>query len=60
MVAAADKGYRAIAFDFRGYGLSDQPPHPEKANFLDTVEDVVGVLDSLGIDKVTYANPLSL
>lgn len=26
MVAVASAGYRAIAMDFRGYGLSDQPP----------------------------------
>lgn len=52
MIAAANKGYRAIAFDFRGYGLSDQPREPEKASFQDVVEDVVGVMDSLDIDKV--------
>ncbi|KAM4103842.1 hypothetical protein ACJW30_06G109500 [Castanea mollissima] len=51
MIAVANAGYRAIAFDFRGYGLSDQPPEPEKANFNDLVDDVVGLLDSLGINK---------
>nr|KJB77288.1 hypothetical protein B456_012G129700 [Gossypium raimondii] len=25
--------YRAVAFDFRGYGLPDHPPEPERANF---------------------------
>lgn len=52
MIAVANKGYRAIAFDFRGYGLSDQPPEPEKGNFHDLIADVVALLDSLGIDKV--------
>ena len=53
MIAAANAGYRAIAFDFRGYGLSDQPSEPEKANFNDLVDEVVSLLDSLGISKVS-------
>ena len=52
MVASAAAGYRAFAFDFRGYGLSQQPPEPEKASFGDLVVDVMGVMDSLGINKV--------
>lgn len=52
MVAVAEAGHRAIAIDFRGYGLSDQPAEPEKANFADLVEDVVVLLDSLSISKV--------
>ena len=52
MIAVANSGYRAIAIDFRGYGLSDQPSEPEKANFNDLVDDVVALLDSLGISKV--------
>lgn len=51
MLAVANNGYRAIAFDFRGYGLSDQPAEPEKATFQDLIDDIIGVLDSLGIDK---------
>ncbi|XP_034207517.1 bifunctional epoxide hydrolase 2-like isoform X2 [Prunus dulcis] len=51
MVAAANKGYRAIAFDHRGYGLSEQPAEPEKATLLDLVDDAVALLDSLGINK---------
>ncbi|TKY48853.1 Bifunctional epoxide hydrolase 2 [Spatholobus suberectus] len=51
MIAAANAGYRAIAFDFRGYGLSEHPAEPEKANLLDLVDDVVGLLDSLSISK---------
>ena len=52
MIALANNGYRAIAFDFRGYGLSDQPAEPEKATLKDLIGDVVGLLDSLGINKV--------
>lgn len=51
MIAAAAAGYRAIAFDFRGYGLSQQPPEPEKASFDDLVVDVIGVMDNFGISK---------
>ena len=50
-------GYRAIAFDFRGYGLSQQPPEPEKASFDDLVVNIIGVMDSLGISKVLYNMP---
>ncbi|XWS68621.1 hypothetical protein CRYUN_Cryun04dG0106400 [Craigia yunnanensis] len=53
MMEASDDcaGYRAIAIDFRGYGLSDHPSEPEKENFNDLVGDIVTLLDSLGINK---------
>ncbi|XP_073112637.1 epoxide hydrolase 2 [Elaeis guineensis] len=47
MVAVAEAGFRAIAPDFRGYGLSEQPPEPEKATWEDLVDDVLAILDSL-------------
>lgn len=53
MVELADAGYRAISIDFRGYGLSDQPAEPEKTNFSDLNEDIIGLLDSLHISKVS-------
>lgn len=52
MVASAAARYWAIAFDFRGYGLSQQPPEPEKVSFVDLAVDVMGVMDSLDIEKV--------
>ncbi|CAN6706571.1 unnamed protein product [Malus baccata var. baccata] len=52
MVAVADKGYRAIAIDFRGFGLSEQPAEPGKATWKDLVDDVVDLLDSVSINKV--------
>jgi len=52
MIAVANAGYRAIAFDFRGYGLSDYPAEPEKATLIDLVDDVKDLLDTLGINKV--------
>ncbi|PHU04341.1 hypothetical protein BC332_25163 [Capsicum chinense] len=52
MIAVADAGFRAIAPDFRGYGLSELPKEPEKATFKDLVDDLVEMLDSLGIHKI--------
>ena len=57
MIAMANAGYRAIAIDFRGYGLSEQPKEPEKETFYQLVDDVVGLLDSLGISKVSSKIP---
>ncbi|XP_077241722.1 epoxide hydrolase 2-like isoform X2 [Tasmannia lanceolata] len=51
MMAVANAGFRAIAFDFRGYGLSQEPPEPEKASFMDLVHDLLAILDSLAIPK---------
>ncbi|WVZ01732.1 hypothetical protein V8G54_022538 [Vigna mungo] len=51
MIAVANAGYRAIAFDFRGYGLSQQPAEPEKETMYDLVHEIVGLLDALNITK---------
>nr|XP_009802438.1 PREDICTED: bifunctional epoxide hydrolase 2-like isoform X1 [Nicotiana sylvestris] len=51
MIAVAEAGFRAIAPDFRGHGLSDQPPEPEKTTFLDLANDTLALLDALGISK---------
>nr|GMC83857.1 bifunctional epoxide hydrolase 2-like [Ipomoea batatas] len=47
MVAVAKAGYRAISLDYRGFGLSDQPPQPEKTTVLDLVNDIAAILDTL-------------
>ncbi|XP_050204546.1 uncharacterized protein LOC126654656 [Mercurialis annua] len=52
MVGVASAGYRGIAIDFRGYGLSDQPAEPEKDTFMDLADDVIALLDALDIAKV--------
>ncbi|KAF5194618.1 Epoxide hydrolase [Thalictrum thalictroides] len=52
MIAVANIGYRAIAPDLIGYGLSDQHPDLEKASFHDFVDDLLAILDSLNIPKV--------
>jgi pimeloyl-ACP methyl ester carboxylesterase len=53
MIALVEAGFHAIVPDFRGYGLSDQPFEPEKAAYYDLVEDLVGLLDALGMEKVS-------
>ncbi|PKA59605.1 hypothetical protein AXF42_Ash018072 [Apostasia shenzhenica] len=54
MLAVAAAGYRAIAPDSRGYGLSDQPPEPEKATFDELADDLLGILDFLNIPKAFF------
>ncbi|MQL90900.1 hypothetical protein Taro_023510 [Colocasia esculenta] len=51
MVALADAGFRAIAPDWRGYGLSQQPPEPEKASWSDLISDLLGILDHFSVTK---------
>ncbi|KAJ1294973.1 hypothetical protein BS78_01G187700 [Paspalum vaginatum] len=56
MLDVAAAGYRAIAPDCRGYGLSDQPPEQEEEDeascvWDDLVADVVAILDALSIPK---------
>ena len=52
MFTIANAGYRAIAPDLRGYGLSENHPEPEKSSFNDFVEDTLAILDSFHIEKV--------
>ncbi|KAF5185336.1 Epoxide hydrolase [Thalictrum thalictroides] len=52
MVGVANVGYRALAPDFRGYGLSEVPAEPGKTNFIDLVDDLLGILDHYKIQKV--------
>ncbi|XP_076918920.1 epoxide hydrolase 1-like [Bidens hawaiensis] len=47
MIAVAKAGFRAIAPDYRGYGLSEIPAEPEKTSFFDFVKDTASILDSL-------------
>ncbi|CAL5412200.1 unnamed protein product [Camellia sinensis] len=52
MIALSNAGYRAIAPDSRGYGLSDPPHVPENASYADIIDDLLAILDSLCIPKV--------
>ncbi|PIA25894.1 hypothetical protein AQUCO_10400004v1 [Aquilegia coerulea] len=51
MIAVANAGYRAIAPDIRGYGLSEVPSEPEKTTFKDLTDDVLAILDFYGVPK---------
>lgn len=50
--ALASLGYRAVAPDLRGFGDSDAPPSSASYTSLNIVSDLIGLLDSLGADKV--------
>ncbi|CAI0468605.1 unnamed protein product [Linum tenue] len=52
MISLSKSGYRAIAVDYRGYGLSDPPPRTEDATYASLVGDLIAVLDSLDVPKV--------
>ncbi|CAL9109044.1 unnamed protein product [Musa textilis] len=52
MIAVAEAGFKAIAPDLRGYGLSGQPTEPENTTWDDLVADLLAILDSLSIPKV--------
>ena len=49
MIAIASAGYRAIAPDMRGYGLSSAPTDATLYTPLQTVGDLIGLLDALKI-----------
>ena len=51
--ALVDAGYRAIAFDQRGYGGSSKPAATTEYSLSHLVGDVIGLLDRLGIETAT-------
>jgi pimeloyl-ACP methyl ester carboxylesterase len=48
--ALAAAGYRAIAPDQRGYGQTDRPEAIESYNILNLTGDIVGLVNSLGVE----------
>ncbi|XP_038708038.1 epoxide hydrolase A-like [Tripterygium wilfordii] len=48
----SSRGYRCIAPDLRGHGDSDAPPSLSSYSIHHIVGDLVGLLDSLGIEQV--------
>ena len=52
--ALAEAGYRAIAPDQRGYGLTTRPESVEHYSLEYLCGDLVGLLDALGIDKAVF------
>jgi pimeloyl-ACP methyl ester carboxylesterase len=51
--ALAAAGYRVVAPDQRGYGQTDKPQAIESYNILNLVGDIVGLVNSLGVDSAT-------
>lgn len=52
--ALAAAGYRVIVPDLRGYGASDAPTAVEAYDIAQLTEDLVGLLDALGIEKAVF------
>ncbi|MGO8946729.1 MAG: alpha/beta fold hydrolase [Ktedonobacterales bacterium] len=49
--ALVGAGYRVIAPDLRGYGLTDQPTEVAKYTLLHLVGDLIGILDAAGEER---------
>ena len=49
--AVAKAGYRALAFDVRGYGESDKPHPIEAYTMMNMVADVIGIIKALGYES---------
>lgn len=52
VVPAFSDRYRVVLYDKRGHGLSDAPPAPYRMD--DHVDDLLGLLDSLEIEKAAF------
>ncbi|GKD06309.1 putative epoxide hydrolase [Tanacetum coccineum] len=52
MTTVAKAGYRALAPDYRGYGLLDTPVKRDQIFFVDLVKDIGSILDHLNIFKI--------
>ena len=50
--ALAARGYRVVLLDLLGHGASDKPVHAAEYRFDVYAEQVVGLLDHLGVDQV--------
>ncbi len=49
--ALAAAGHRVVAPDLRGFGSTDRPPRVEDYRLPASIDDVVALLDGLGIDR---------
>ena len=52
--ALADAGFRAVAPDQRGYGLTDRPADVQEYSLRHLCDDMAGMLDALEIDKAVF------
>jgi pimeloyl-ACP methyl ester carboxylesterase len=48
-------GHRVIAYDARAHGRSDPAPSPDAYRYEDLRDDLVGVLDSHGVERAVLA-----
>ena len=48
--AVAKAGFKAVAYDVRGYGESDKPHEIEAYTMRNMTNDVVGIIDALGYE----------
>ena len=48
LMGLSNAGFRAVAPDLRGFGLSDCPIEPGRYTTLDIIGDLVGIMDALG------------
>jgi len=55
MPALAEAGFRVIAIDLKGHGLSDKPPESEHYTVDSLVEHLREVLDALGLERPAFA-----
>lgn len=55
MPALADAGFRAIAVDLKGHGLSDKPVAAHEYTIESLVEHLLEILDALGLDRPALA-----
>jgi pimeloyl-ACP methyl ester carboxylesterase len=53
--ALADAGFRAIAVDLKGHGLSDKPVAPDEYTIDSLVEHLLEILDALGLERPALA-----
>ena len=54
LVEKLQKDYRLILVDARGHGLSDKPHDPQDYDLKLRVNDILAVIDDLGVDKAHY------
>ena len=55
MPVLADAGFRAIAVDLKGHGLSDKPVAADEYTVESLVEHLLEILDALGLDRPALA-----
>ena len=55
LTALSAAGFHVVAPDMRGYGRSDRPEAIDQYTLLHLIGDMVGLLDSLGVDRAVIA-----